>query len=399
MGVPRFSIVIPTRNRPETLRHSLATCLDQDFTDYEVLVCDNSDGPQTRQLVAAMPSARVRYLASERPLAMSANWERGVAAARGEFITVVGDDDGLLPWALREIDQLALRTGAQAINWQRGIYTWPTLPVPDDANLLQFSLARTFSEVDARERIASVIRFEVGADSLPMIYCSAVHRDLIERHRQLAGRVFLNIYPDIYSAFGLGFLAGRYVSVSVPMSLAGLSHASNGMAALRVNRPSAVLADFIDLNRQFGYARHPRVPDRMKIPPVHVVDSFLFAKDALFPGDDTLVLDRQAITERFLKFITDTDPQERAVARATVRESILDDPRLVQWFDTEAPDFPPAPIGRFRPARLGYNGSGLAMDTSGCGVETIADAVRLTAAILGFGNGPIAYDPPLAQVV
>ena len=33
---PRFSVVIPTRDRAETLRVTLATCLDQDFDDYEI---------------------------------------------------------------------------------------------------------------------------------------------------------------------------------------------------------------------------------------------------------------------------------------------------------------------------------------------------------------------------
>ncbi|WP_440533390.1 glycosyltransferase family A protein [Variovorax sp. YR566] len=72
----RFSIVVLTRNCPETLRHSLATCLDQDFDDYEILVCDNSDpaaAAQVAEIVAVAASSRIRYLPPERPLAMSAN--------------------------------------------------------------------------------------------------------------------------------------------------------------------------------------------------------------------------------------------------------------------------------------------------------------------------------------
>ena len=29
---------------------------------------------------------------------MSANWERAVAETRGEYVTVLGDDDGLMPY-------------------------------------------------------------------------------------------------------------------------------------------------------------------------------------------------------------------------------------------------------------------------------------------------------------
>src|SRR5262245_43353046 len=75
MHRPRFSVVIPTRERAETLRHSLRTCAEQDFDDYEVVVCDNSSSPATRQVVQECGCAKVRYVRSDRPLAMSDNWD------------------------------------------------------------------------------------------------------------------------------------------------------------------------------------------------------------------------------------------------------------------------------------------------------------------------------------
>ena len=66
---PRFSVVIPTRERAETLRVTLATCLDQDFDDYEIVVCDNAGGGATREVVDAARSGRIRYHRSETPLA------------------------------------------------------------------------------------------------------------------------------------------------------------------------------------------------------------------------------------------------------------------------------------------------------------------------------------------
>lgn len=39
---PQFSIVIPTRNRAETLGPAIETCLSQDFEDFELLIVDNA---------------------------------------------------------------------------------------------------------------------------------------------------------------------------------------------------------------------------------------------------------------------------------------------------------------------------------------------------------------------
>ncbi|SFQ26122.1 Glycosyl transferase family 2 [Variovorax sp. 770b2] len=394
---PRFSVVVPTRNRPETLRHALATCLEQDFEDYEIIVCDNSDpvaAAEVAAIVKAANSPRIRHVPSDRPLAMSANWERGLNEAQGEYVTVLGDDDGLMPYALRELDRLASRTGAKAIRWQRGIYTWPTIGVEGEANLLIVPFFRAVTEIDGRAQIGKVMRFEAGTDSLPMIYSSAIHRDLIEQHRAAVGRVFLNIYPDIYSAFGFGYLAGTYLSVSVPMNLAGLSHASNGVATLMNEKKTAVASDFSTLNEAFGYVHHPRVPDKMILGPVHIADSFLHAKEALFPHDDALVFDRKLFTERCLGAIPDTDPEDRERVRQVIRASIADSPELLEWFDHEAPSFPPAPLHTFRPPRFGFDGSTLSLDAAAFDIQNVSDAVRFAASLVGVGTDEVSFDVP-----
>lgn len=392
MTRPRFSVVIPTRNRADTLRSSLATCIDQNFDDYEIVVCDNGEGAEAEQVVRDAASPRVRYLAPTQPLAMSANWERAVSEAQGEYITVLGDDDGLMPYALAELDALITKYETQAVVWQRGIYTWPTIGVPGEADLLRVPLARSVVEMNGREQILKAVRFEAGYDTLPMIYSAVVHRDLIERHRRLAGRMFLNVYPDVYSAFGLGYLADRYIWTSVPMGIAGLSRASNGVATLMNTSNNAVSTDFDRLNAAFGYIRHPRVPDKMILGPVHVVDCFLHAKDALFPHDDSLVVDRKAFTVQCLAAIFDVDQSRRQEARRIVRASLADDQLLLDWFDSEAPDLPPGKIFSFQPPQLGFDGFMLSLRTTPYDVKDIAGAVTLTTQLLGLTSGQITYD-------
>lgn len=58
MKEPRFSVVIPTRERADTLRFALQTCLDQDFEDYEIVVCDNCSSPATKNVVDSFASSR-----------------------------------------------------------------------------------------------------------------------------------------------------------------------------------------------------------------------------------------------------------------------------------------------------------------------------------------------------
>jgi len=177
---PRFSVVIPTRERPNTLRSALATCLNQEFDDYEILVCDNGTSAATRRVVDEIGSARLRYVRAPRALAMSDNWELAVSEARGEFILVLGDDDGLMPYALRELDALLTRLGTSIVRWSAAFYTWPDVALAGDGDYLRLPMGRTIRTLDARTVIASVIRFEAPYVLLPMLYNAAVHRSLVD---------------------------------------------------------------------------------------------------------------------------------------------------------------------------------------------------------------------------
>src|SRR5262245_408818 len=128
MSSPRFSILIPTRERADTLYHALRTCLEQDFADCDVVVSDNCSAPATREVVERLASSRLKYVRSPHALAMSGNWELAVSHATGEYLTILGDDDGLLPYALPELDRLIRATGAQVIRWEQALYLWPSYP-------------------------------------------------------------------------------------------------------------------------------------------------------------------------------------------------------------------------------------------------------------------------------
>lgn len=392
MTTRRLSVVIPTRQRADTLQYTLETCLAQDFDDYEIVVCDNCSSPETQQVVQQAASDRIVYIRAPRPLAMSRNWDLAVSRARGEYITVLGDDDGLLPYALRALNDLACQHDARAIRWDRGIYSWPSYPLAEDANVLRFPLVRQSRWCDGHEEIQRVARFAAGYDTLPMIYNSIVRRDVIEQLRRKAGCVFPSTSPDVYSGFACAYEAREYLSVTVPMNLAGLSGHSNGVANLVLNKDGSVAEEFYRLNGADSIQLHPLVPD-LASDAIAVADGFLSAKDRLFPNDHRLTMDRRQMLEAVLRSVTATAPDERRKARETIRQTIGADSDLSAWFDA-LPDPPPAPRWSPRPPSYGNDGFLLNLRADRCGVTNIAEAARFVAAILNFGDGPIPYDLP-----
>ena len=184
-----------------------------------------------------------------------------------------------------------------------------------------------------------------------MLYNAVVHRRLIDRLRSAAGRVFPNRYPDVFSGFALGSLAGQYPSISVPMHLAGSSGASFGIANLFHRGRSPLDEDFRRLNDEGRLPHHPTVPDLPISPEVPVADSFQFAKAALFPHDADLRLDRELLLRHCLAALPDAGELELDALRA----SAADDHRLSAWLTgaIASRSIQPRPPIKLRPDRLG----------------------------------------------
>ena len=78
MAQPKFSILIPTRDRPDTFRHTLQSVLNQAGDDFEIVVADNYSGPATADIVNEAESPRIKYFRTNEILPMTDNWELGL---------------------------------------------------------------------------------------------------------------------------------------------------------------------------------------------------------------------------------------------------------------------------------------------------------------------------------
>lgn len=88
-----FSVVVPTHDRPETLRMVLEALGRQESPpDYEVVVVDDGSGPPTRRLIQEWrPAYRFRFF-SQANAGPAAARNRGVREASGRWILFLGDD-------------------------------------------------------------------------------------------------------------------------------------------------------------------------------------------------------------------------------------------------------------------------------------------------------------------
>jgi glycosyltransferase involved in cell wall biosynthesis len=98
---PLISFGIPAYNRPHLLAETLASIAAQNTAaDYEVIVCDDGDLPETAATVARFPADRFFYHRNVTPLGPVRNWNECLRRARGRWVMILHEDDTLYPWYL-----------------------------------------------------------------------------------------------------------------------------------------------------------------------------------------------------------------------------------------------------------------------------------------------------------
>jgi glycosyltransferase involved in cell wall biosynthesis len=99
---PKVTVAIPTYNRSGLLKASLESVLTQDCANFRVLVLDNASTDDTEAVVRSFADARIAYVKNETNLGLFRNWNRAIEINESPYLTILQDDDAMLPGFIRE---------------------------------------------------------------------------------------------------------------------------------------------------------------------------------------------------------------------------------------------------------------------------------------------------------
>jgi glycosyltransferase involved in cell wall biosynthesis len=96
---PKVSVCIPAYQQTVLLRKTLESLLSQTFTDYELIITDDTPGDEVEQLVRSFDfGAKLQYARNVSQLGSPGNWNEALSRARGQYIKIMHHDD----WFLNE---------------------------------------------------------------------------------------------------------------------------------------------------------------------------------------------------------------------------------------------------------------------------------------------------------
>jgi len=87
------SICIPCYNHPKILKRCLDSLTIQTFTDYEVIISDDSDNDEIKHLLTGYKFQSLRYLKNEKALGSPENWNNALRQATGKYVKILHHDD------------------------------------------------------------------------------------------------------------------------------------------------------------------------------------------------------------------------------------------------------------------------------------------------------------------
>lgn len=226
-----FNVIVPTRERADTLLHCLRTITAQEYSRLRIIVSDNCSLDLTRHVVESFVDPRIIYINPGRRLSMALHWEFALGHVTDGWVMFIGDDDGLCPGALEKLNGLVQQHDVEAVNSAFSVFVWPGHLSEIPTGKLVIPLSANTRVMDSKRELARALAGHIPYTALPWLYnggCASLA--LINAARGPDGRFFRAQTPDLYSAVAFCLKTDRFLAVDFPVAIGGTSRHSTGAA-------------------------------------------------------------------------------------------------------------------------------------------------------------------------
>ena len=234
---PFFTVLIPTMNRPKLLEAAIRTVMWQTFTDFELIVSDNSNDEKSRvqnrltvEKYASDP--RVHYIRPDRWMNMPDHWEFASRHASGQYVAILTDRHVMRPSALEY-----LHSQISAQPEQSKVICWGAYLGFNKNSGILILTNRSFTgkteNWDSKEFAQNYAKFEewkslnLFLSRLPRLLNSCYRFDIAQTIRKQHGSLFLPVSPDYTAGFLFLAYSDKLVCLDRPLFISH-GNQSNG---------------------------------------------------------------------------------------------------------------------------------------------------------------------------
>lgn len=212
---PLFTVVLPTKNRPDLAGFVIGRTLADPFPDLELLVVDNDDTAATKEACSKFDDGRLRYVRTG-GLNMVENWQRGFDEARGRIMVFIEDKIFPRPGTFSRLASIFA-------NSEFPFITFPILPIDrqeaPSTPAIGFA-AGSLRVLESAQVRSLAVRCEMAEYHrlAPRTINTAVVADFAREVHRRCGGLFREVAPDYTSGAQYLRAADRYAHLTEPVT-------------------------------------------------------------------------------------------------------------------------------------------------------------------------------------
>lgn len=243
--MPSLSIIVPTKNRYKFIKAIIKKFLDDFGTnaELELVIQDNSDdNSEIQKFLETNNSFNVVYNYDRGNLSVCENFTNGILKSSGEYICMIGDDDGFTDEIIRVVEYMQQNQIESAI-FNKAHYKWPdalnAMSKRRFFELKTHSLAihrcdgRISSVNPSKELDLATAEGFFQLRKMPEIYHGIVKRSCMDVIYKATGTYFPGASPDMANAVALSLIVKKHVYINSPVVFSGQNAVSTGGQGLR----------------------------------------------------------------------------------------------------------------------------------------------------------------------
>lgn len=234
---PLLSIVIPTKNRYETLFATLDALLTNIKDNrIELVVQDNSDDPSlAKAYFENFNDSRIKYSYLEGSISILENTEAALERAGGEYVTFIGDDDFVDADIISFVEDFSKRR-IKAVIYPSAFYWWKSVEFAvttrfhrPGAFWYPRHLSNNEQTINTKNELGRALSHgAVGMYDLPRVYHGIVHRSVLDSIKEKTCHFMNGASPDMALAIAVSLVIDEHTKVSTPLTIYGASKDSGG---------------------------------------------------------------------------------------------------------------------------------------------------------------------------
>lgn len=338
---PRFTVIIPQKNRAEYIIHTLRTCMVQDYPNFEVIVSDDCSDDNSVEVINLMANQdnRIKLFAHKEHLGMHDNFEFALNQVKPGYVIALGGDDGLIPGCIWKMYNILKTTGKELLTWTPAGYAYPD----DEGDQGTFFVRRKkntgVSIIKSSDYLNKIAKsFFYMSDDCPMFYVKGVaSTTLVERVKQRTPDhcFYYCPTPDGYSGVVLAGEVEDYAFTYEPLSIIGNTPKSQGKNYHRTDEKSKAEAQQF-FNDSIQRTMHRELDSQPYSPLVTLMtaDYLLTARDLSgWPGRFEMFSFAELLKKTFAFISTSSFESEVLVRELKILRGIAEQHHLQELFN------------------------------------------------------------------